>query len=162
MQQEKRSGRRQLGRRIEELAVGDRAVRSQRITDRDVYLYMGLTEDFNPIYVEREYAGRTAFATPIVPGILVAGHIVAALTGQLPGPGTITVAQRFNFIVPVRCGDTLTTELEVTEIKVKENRATLKTVTRNQDGIIVVIGESEVEPPPKLRPVLSDVFEGYE
>lgn len=151
-----------LGKMIDELKVGDKASLSKSVTEQEVYMYMGITNDMNPIYVDREFASRTPFKEPVVPGILVAGHIVAALTTRLPGPGTITVSQRFHFVSPARCGDTLTTELEIVEIKEKENRARIKTVTRNQNDAIVVVGESEVMPPPKLRSILSYAFEGYE
>lgn len=155
-------GGRRVGKHIEELQVGERATRTQVVTDRDVYLYMGLVGDLNPIYVDRHYAARTPFERPVVPGILVAGHIVAAITGELPGPGTITVSQTFHFVAPVRPGDVLTTELEIVALDLRENRAIIQTVTRNQAGEVVVTGESTVMPPPPLRPVLSYAFEGYE
>ncbi len=151
-----------LGKNIEELEVGQKANFAKTVTEQEIYLYMGITSDLNPIYVDDDYASRTQFKTPLVPGILVAGHIVAALTSKLPGPGTITVSQRFNFITPVRCGDIITTELEILELKEKENRARIKTICRNQDKVIVVTGESEVMPPPRLRSVLSYAFEGYD
>ncbi|MBI2915076.1 MAG: MaoC family dehydratase [Firmicutes bacterium] len=150
------------GKMIDEIRAGDTATVSHLITEREVYMYMGLTNDLNPIYVDRDYASRTQFKEPIVPVMLVAGHIGAAITARLPGPGTITVSQRFSFEQPVKYGDTITTELEVIEVKAKEHRVRLRTVTRNQHATVVVTGECEVIAPPKLTSVLNLAFEDYE
>src|SRR5690606_9897498 len=84
------AGKRPLGRHVDQLEVGEKATFTQRVEERDVYLYMGLTNDLNPIYVDRDYAQRTDAGEPVVPGILLAAQVVAAITSELPGPGTIT------------------------------------------------------------------------
>lgn len=155
------SGDRKLGKTIDQLSVGDRGTCVKTVTDQDIYLYMGITGDFNPIYVDSEYASRTRFREPIVPGILLAGFIVAGISTELPGKGTITVSQHFNFVAPVRRGDVITTEIEVLEIRERENRVVLRTTARNQSGELVVTGKSEVMPPPRVPSVLSYAFEDY-
>ncbi|BAS28985.1 MaoC family dehydratase [Limnochorda pilosa] len=154
--------RKSLGRHVDELQVGEKATFTQKVEERDVYLYMGLTNDLNPVYVDREYAHRTELGEPVVPGILVAAQVVAAITGRLPGPGTITAHQTLRFASPAHCGDVLTTELEVVSLDPAANRATLKSVTHNQEGKPVLLAESEVIPPPRLRSVLTHAFEDYD
>lgn len=151
-----------MGRHVDQLEVGEKATFTQRVEERDVYLYMGLTNDLNPIYVDRGYAHRTEVGEPVVPGILVAAQVVAAITSQLPGPGTITAYQSFRFVSPARCGDLLTTELEVVAVDPAGNRATIKSVTWSQEGHPVLLAESEVVPPPRLKSVLTHAFEDYD
>lgn len=151
-----------LGKHVDELRVGEKATFTQKVEERDVYLYMGLTNDLNPIYVDREYAHRTEVGEPVVPGILVAAQVVAAITSRLPGPGTITAYQSLRFVSPARCGDVLTTELEVHSLDLAGNRAQIKSVTRNQEGHPVLLADSEVIPPPRLRSVLAHAFEDYD
>lgn len=153
--------KRKLGRMIESLQIGDKAKFSKRINDRDVHLYMGVTGDMNPIYIDRNYASRTHFKEPIVPGIILAGLIVAVISNELPGQGSITVSQQFNFMAPVRWKEMITTEVEVIAVDREKNRVTLRTVCRRQNGAMVVSGESVVMPPLRLKSIMSYAFEDY-
>ncbi len=139
--------RKKLGRMIDELKVGDTARFSKKVTDREVHLYMGVTGDTNPIYIDRNYAGRTVFSEPIVPGVILMGLIVALISNDLPGKGSITVSQQVEFLAPVRWNDIVITEVEVTGIDRKKNRVTLKTTCTNQEGKVVLDGEALVMAP---------------
>ncbi len=153
--------KRKLGRMIDSLKVGDKAKFSKKITDRDVHLYMGVTGDMNPIYIDRNYAERTHFKEPIVPGIILAGLIVATISNELPGQGTITVSQELNFVAPVRWNEMITTEVEIMAIDIERNRVQLKTTCRRLNGEPVVTGELVVMPPPRLKAIMSYAFEDY-
>jgi len=153
--------KRKLGKMIDDLQVGDKAKFSKKINDRDVHLYMGVTGDMNPIYIDRNYASRTHFKEPIVPGIILAGLIVATISNELPGQGTITVSQQFNFLAPVRWNEMITTEVEIVAIDRTKNRVTLQTTCRRQNGAVVVTGESVVLPPLRLKAIMSYAFEDY-
>ena len=135
------------GKSISELKVGDKAEFSKTISESDVYLYAGITGDFNPAHVDEEYARNTFFEGRIAHGMLTAGFISTVLANQLPGPGTIYVSQELRFLAPVRMGDTLTARAEVVEIIPEKNRVRLKTTCVIQDGTMVLEGEAVVSPP---------------
>lgn len=149
------------GWRLQELAVGQRATLTRKVTQREVLLFMGTTGDLNPMYIDRNYAARTPVGTPVVPAILLAGYVFTALTERLPGPGTLILMQTFHFLHPVRVGDTITIDVEVTAIDAARGRVRLRATGRNRDGQDVLSGEAEVLPPMELRPVLSETFEDY-
>jgi acyl dehydratase len=153
--------KRKLGKMIEELKVGDKARFSKKITDRDVHLYMGVTGDMNPIYIDRQYASRTHFEEPIVPGVILAGLIVALISNELPGKGSITVSQCVEYLAPVRWNDLVSTEVEIISIDQVKNRVVMNAVSKNQRGEIVVKGETTVLPPIRLRSAMSFAFEDY-
>ncbi len=136
-----------LGKHIDELRIGDSASFSKTMSESDVYLFAGITGDFNPAHVDEEYARGTFFEGRIVHGILTAGFISTVIAGQLPGPGTIYISQQLKFLAPVRMGDTLTARAEVAEIISEKNRVILKTTCSIQDGTIVLEGEAVVSPP---------------
>jgi 3-hydroxybutyryl-CoA dehydratase len=117
------------------------------VTETDIYLYAGITGDFNPAHVNEVYAKNTFFKTRIAHGMLTAGFISAILANRLPGPGTIYLKQELNFLAPVRIGDTITGRVEVLELIVGRNRVRLKTSCTNQDGVMVLDGEALVSPP---------------
>lgn len=135
------------GKTIEELEVGQSARFSKTVTETDIYLYAGITGDFNPAHVNEQYAAGTFFKTRIAHGMLTAGFISTLVGTILPGPGSIYMRQELNFLAPVKIGDTVTAVAEVVEIIADKKRVRLKTWCVNQDGTTVLDGEALVSPP---------------
>jgi len=135
------------GKTISELQIGQTAEFSKTVSETDIYLYAGITGDFNPAHVNEAYAQNTFFKTRIAHGMLTAGFISAIIANQLPGPGTIYLQQTLSFLAPVRIGDTITGRVEVLECIAEKNRVRLKTACQNQDGVVVLQGEGLVSPP---------------
>jgi len=136
-----------IGKTIDQLKVGDSAEFAKTVSESDIYLYAGITGDFNPAHVNEAYAKNTFFQTRIAHGMLTAGFISAIIANQLPGPGTIYMKQELSFLAPVHIGDTITGRVEILELNLEKNRARLKTVCTNQDGVVVLEGEGLVSPP---------------
>ena len=135
------------GKSIDKLQVGDAAEFAKTVAETDIYLYAGITGDFNPAHVNEAYAKNTFFKTRIAHGMLTAGFISAIIANQLPGPGTIYLKQDLSFLAPVHIGDTITGRVEIMELIPEKNRVRLKTTCSNQDGVIVISGEGLVSPP---------------
>ena len=141
-----------VGKSIDELQVGEATEMAKTVSESDIYLYAGVTGDFNPAHINEVYAQGTFFKTRIAHGMLAAGFISAILGTRLPGPGTIYIRQELNFLAPVRIGDTITARVEVAEIMAEQKRVRLKTTCVNQDGTVVLDGEATVSPPkPKKK-----------
>lgn len=132
---------------ISEMNIGDSASMSKTITETDVYLFAGITGDFNPVHVNEAIASNTIFKGRIAHGVLSAGFISAVLAMKLPGPGTIYLKQDLIFTKPVRIGDTVTAICTVTELDTTKNIARLETVCSNHKGDIVIQGSAIVMPP---------------
>lgn len=79
--------------------------------------------------------------------MLSAGFISTVLGTQLPGPGTIYMAQELRFVKPVFIGDTVTAICTVVERNEEKNRLKLETVVENQNGEKVITGFATVMPP---------------
>jgi 3-hydroxybutyryl-CoA dehydratase len=135
------------GKSIDQIKVGDTAEFAKTVTETDIYLYAGITGDFNPAHVNEVYAKNTFFKTRIAHGMLTAGFISAIIANQLPGPGTIYLKQDLSFLAPVHIGDTITGRVEIVELIPEKNRVRIKTTCSNQDGVIVISGEGLVSPP---------------
>lgn len=136
-----------------EWKTGDKASFSKTLSESDIYLFAGVTGDFNPMHVNAVAAADSPFGSRIAHGMLVASFICTVLGQRLPGPGTIHVSQSLNFLAPVRAGDTLTTEVEVISVTVEQGRRrmALRTTVRNQEGVAVVDGEAIVKPPKRTK-----------
>jgi len=136
-----------LGKTIAQISVGSTAEFVKTISETDIYLYAGITGDFNPAHLNEVYAQSTFFKKRIAHGMLTAGFISAILGTQLPGPGTIYLRQELNFLAPVLIGDTITAKVEAVEVIAEKNRVRFKTTCYNQEGKIVLDGEALVMPP---------------
>lgn len=141
-----------IGKTINELNLGETAEIAKTVSESDIYLYAGITGDFNPVHLNETYAQRTFFKTRIAHGMLVAGFISTVLGNQLPGIGTVYVKQDMRFLAPVRIGDTITAKVEVVEVITEKNRVRLRTTCVNQEGVVVLDGEAVVSPPKPPKP----------
>ncbi len=140
-----------IGKTIDKLNIGDTAEFAKTVSESDIYLYAGITGDFNPAHINEDYAKNTFFKTRIAHGMLSAGFISTVIGNELPGTGSIYVKQDLRFLAPVRIGDTITARVEVIEIMDGKNRVRLKTVCVNQEGTQVLDGEATVSPPKPLK-----------
>jgi 3-hydroxybutyryl-CoA dehydratase len=140
-----------IGKTIDKLNIGDTAEFAKTVSESDIYLYAGITGDFNPAHINEDYAKNTFFKTRIAHGMLSAGFISTVIGNELPGTGSIYVKQDLRFLAPVRIGDTITARVEVIEIMDGKNRVRLKTVCVNQEGTQVLDGDAIVGPPKPLK-----------
>ena len=129
---------------FQEISIGDEACFSKTISETDVYLYAGITGDFNPVHVDRVFAAGSFFKAPVAHGLLSAGLISALLGTKLPGPGSIYLSQTLKFLLPVKVNDTITAKVKVIEKKIEKRHIILETICHNQDGKLVISGEAKV------------------
>ncbi len=139
----------ELGKSYEELEIGDTARVSKTITETDVYLFAGISGDFNPMHVDEEYSKTTSFKSRVAHGPLTQA-LAAPLVGmKLPGLGTIAVEFSTKFKAPVYFGDTITVTGEIGEKIEKRKWVRVDLTWSNQKGIVVAEGAAVVSPPRK-------------
>jgi len=129
----------------EDLQVGQTASIGKTITEADILMFAAVSLDTNPVHMNAEAAAASIFKERVAHGMLSAGLISAVLGTQLPGPGTIYLAQTLQFRRPVKIGDTVTATAEVTALDPEKKRATLRTVC-TVAGKAVIEGEATVMP----------------
>jgi 3-hydroxybutyryl-CoA dehydratase len=131
----------------DEITIGQTASYSKTVGERDIELFAVVSGDVNPVHLDADYAATTMFGERIAHGMLTGAVISAALAMELPGPGTIYLGQSLRFRLPVKIGDTVTAELEVTEKQDKRNTVTLACNVYNQDRKLVASGDAQVMAP---------------
>jgi 3-hydroxybutyryl-CoA dehydratase len=132
---------------IDQLAVGDAAESRKTISESDVYLFAGVTGDFNPLHVDAEYAKTTPFGARVAHGPLTFSLCAGLLGTELPGLGTVAVSNEITYEAPVFFGDTIAVRVEVAALDPDRNRATMAVTWRNQSGTQVASGSMVVKPP---------------
>lgn len=135
-----------VGKTIQDLSTGDAAEFSKTVSEADVYMYAGVTGDYNPAHVNESYAQTTFFKKRIAHGMLTAGFISTVLGTKIPGPGVIYLKQELKFLAPVYIGDTVTARVEVQELYPDKNHVLLRTTCTNQDGTLIIDGTALMSP----------------
>jgi 3-hydroxybutyryl-CoA dehydratase len=143
--------KRKLGRKIEEISVGEKLSLTEKIEDKDLLLYLGLTNDANPLYIQHDYASQTPYQKPIVPSIMLTGIITAAISKYLPGPGSHVLKQNLEFPKQVYHYGTVQFLFEVTEVNKSSHTIQIHVYGKNESGEVVIEGDVVVCPPYQLE-----------
>ncbi len=120
--------------------IGQSASFSRTITETDFVMFAGLSGDYNPIHVDKEYASDTRFGQRISHGLLTASLLSCLLGMHLPGVGSVYKDQTLQFKAPVFIGDTITATATVQEFNEERRSLTLVTECTNQHGQVVLTG----------------------
>jgi len=140
----------ELGYSYDELEEGMSASFTKTISETDVYLFAGISGDFNPMHLNEEFAKMTPFGTRIAHGALPQSLIAPVLGMKLPGLGTVALEISVRFKAPTYFGDTITATGEITE-KLEEKRWVKMTLNwTNQNDELVAVGTALVIPPAPL------------
>ena len=153
--------KRKLGRKIEDINTGEKLQLTEKIEDKDLLLYLGLTNDSNPLYIQHDFASQTVFEKPVVPTIMLAGIISSAISKYLPGPGTYIKEQRLKFIKPVYHYATIEFLLEVTEVDTKNNEVTIRIEATDEKGDKAISGTILANPPKVLNQLTTQAMDNF-
>lgn len=134
---------------FEEMHVGQQASYSKTVEESDVRLFAAVSGDVNPVHLDADFAAGTRFGEQIAHGMLTGAYISAAIAIELPGPGTIYLGQSLKFRLPVTLGDTVTVNLEISELDERKKFVTIECTVTNQDDKIVATGTAQVMAPPE-------------
>lgn len=138
------------GKSYEEIAIGEESTFSKTITETDVYLFAGISGDFNPMHVNEEYARTTLFGARVAHGPLTQSLAAPLLGMKLPGLGAIAVELTTRFKAPVFLGDTVTVTGKVVEKIPEKSWVRMALSWTNQKGVTVAEGSAVVSPPKKV------------
>lgn len=131
---------------FEDLVIGQTAEIRHPVLEEGVKAFATLTGDTNPIHLSEAYAANTRFGGRIAHGLYTASLISAVLGTQLPGPGAVYLSQTIKFRAPVRIGDVVTAQVEITALDPARQRATFF-CTCSVGEKVVLDGEAHVMVP---------------
>lgn len=140
----------ELGYTYDELEVGMSASFTKTISETDVYLFAGISGDFNPMHLNEEFAKMTPFGTRIAHGALPQSLIAPVLGMKLPGLGTVALEITVRFKAPTYFGDTITAVGEISEKLEKKRWVRMALRWTNQNDELVAEGSALVIPPMSL------------
>jgi acyl dehydratase len=114
--------------------AGDVVRETRVVTQKDLDLFSNLSGDHNPIHKS------SSSDQPLVHGAFLNSFISGIIGTKLPGPGTILIAQNFNF--PSKCFTE--TPIEIT-VELMDVRKIMRVRYEcEQNGNIVMQGEAKI------------------
>jgi 3-hydroxybutyryl-CoA dehydratase len=127
---------------IDDVEIGLRARVTKTVSESDVYLFAGITGDFDPNHVDEEYCRTTSLGHRVAHGALIVGYTSAASTRILQDfdrPMVSVGYDRIRFLKPVYFGDTLTIDYEIESIERERERTIAKVEVKNQKDELVAV-----------------------
>jgi len=127
---------------FDDLKIGQKASLTKIITEEDLYHFIAITGDTNPLHVDESFAKQTFFGQRIAHGMLSASLFSTLVGMHIPGIGGIYKSQTLGFLRPVFIGDTLCAWFEIMGIDQEKEEIVIKSWIENQDGKIVIEGKT--------------------
>ena len=128
---------------LTDISVGDFAEIEKKMTFAMIKSFALISQDFNPIHLNEEYAANSRYKKQIVPGMMV-GSLFSGLFGtKLPGEGCVYKSQNIRFKRVIYIGDVVMARVEVTHVSIKKKLITFTTCCF-VNGKVMIEGESEI------------------
>lgn len=129
---------------FDDLAIGDVASIERTLTAQDAQLFAIQSGGFEP-----PNADPKSDVFPKWQGVLAhsmwAASLISGLLGtRLPGFGSTYRRQNFQFLQPIRIGDSLRVTVEILRLDPTDLGVVLDCQCVNQDGVVVIEGEAEI------------------
>jgi 3-hydroxybutyryl-CoA dehydratase len=137
-----RGGEVMSGDTIDDIPVGLKTRVTKTVSESDVYLFAGITGDFDPNHVDEEYTRKTSLGHRVAHGALIVGYTSAASTRILQDfdrPMVSVGYDRVRFLKPVYFGDTLTIDYVIESVEHERERTIAKIEVKNQKDELVAV-----------------------
>jgi 3-hydroxybutyryl-CoA dehydratase len=109
--------------------------------DKDIIKnFIAGVEETNPLYTDEDYAKKSGFGCLVVPPTTISlyvtpSRVLKTIDKKTP-PGLIQAGQRYEFLRPIKVGDTVTVKAVVEDVSQKKGRdfVAIKGEAYNPDG----------------------------
>ena len=129
---------------IDDITIGTKKKFDVTITEEVVNDFAKLSGDYNPLHMNKEYAASTSFKKRICSGMFLSSFFSRLVGMYLPGKHALHISQSSNFANPCFVGEKITVEGEVIDKSIAAKIIKLKTRVTNEQGKVLVHGESRV------------------
>ncbi len=129
---------------LDGIDIGKRVEFRKTVSESDIYLFAGVTGDFDPLHIDEEFCKTTPYGRRIAHGALIIGYMSTASSMMTRGIDRAVASlgfDRIRHVAPVFIGDTVTVAYEITATDPARGRATAGITVTNQRGETVAVAE---------------------
>jgi len=136
--------------------IGDSAEFSKTVSETDVYMFAGVTGDFNKVHLNEAYMQTTDLQHRIAHGVLTfaIGATTETILLNEKKPQLMYVSygyDKLRFIRPVYFGDTITATYTIINVDNEAMKSRAKLDIVNQKGEVVCVSEHILKFFPKMK-----------
>ncbi len=130
---------------IRDIAVGDNYTLSISVTEELVIKFAEFTGDYNPLHMDEAFAKSTPFRGRVAHGMALGSFLSTIIGMYLPGPGALWLSQNYDFVAPVRIGDTVHIHATIVRKSEAQGIIFLEVEAKTQKGLVVLRSEGKVK-----------------
>ena len=131
------------------IKVGESATFAKTIGECDIYQFAGITGDFSPNHVNKQFMKKSGYGRRVAHGLLTLA--LSSTTSTLVAARSLANSKEYfpvslgydhvRFLKPVFIGDTLTVNYEIVELNQQSRRSRSKIDIVNDRGETVMVAE---------------------
>ncbi len=129
---------------IEGLYVGQFYEKNVKVSEETGVEFARISEDYNPIHLDKEVALKSRFGKKIVHGMLIGSYFSGIIGNKFPGAGSVYISQEIFFKRPVYYDSEVVIRVEVSDIDLKRKRVGLKTQCFDENKNMLVDGNAKI------------------
>lgn len=120
------------------LKVGDNAIEKIVFSKKEVFDFVNLIGDPNPVHLDEEYAKKSYFKRLVVQGMHAGASFSRVIGKSFPGEGSINMYREFTFIRPIYIDEEYTMKFKIIEVDKESNVGTIKCRLINSQGKLCI------------------------
>ena len=128
---------------LTDISVGDFAEIEKKMTLDMAKSFASISEDFNPVHLDEEYAANSRYKRQIVHGLMPTSLFSGLFGTKLPGEGCFYKSQNIRFKRAIYIGDVVMARVVVTHVSIEKKVITF-TTRCFVNGKVMIDGESEI------------------
>ena len=144
------------GKTIDEIQEGDSLTVTESFSERELLIYIGLTNDPTPLYLQPAYAQMMGYKSALVPPVMLSGILTSSISKILPGPGSEIVNIATNFVEPVYHEEVITFTFEVIKVDLMKEVVMISVEGTNEAQDRVLDSVIMVRPPRQVQQQLEN------
>jgi acyl dehydratase len=122
--------------------VGQIAKRRYTVSQADTDAWAKISGDFNPLHFDEAAAKASIFGERVGHGGVMQAVLHGILSMDVPGPGTVFLANEMRFSKPVRLGEEIEGEIEILEVRDDKPICVAAMKVTRSDGQVCLTGKA--------------------
>lgn len=115
------------------------------VKKEDIVLLAEVSQDFNPIHLNQDYAQHTPFKRCIAHGLFCLGMISKIVGMDLPGEGAVFINETVNYKNPVYIGDEVEATVRIIALRPEKSIVKIGFECKNQNDELLMDGDMLVK-----------------
>ena len=133
---------------VDDISEGMSFEKTYTVTYEMVKKFAEISEDWNPVHHNPEFAATTVFRQQIAHGMISVAQFSGIFGMDMPGLGAIWMSQSATFLAPVYLDKPYTAVATATKVDAESKSVTFTTECFDAEGKKVLTGEGMLKPIP--------------